>query len=161
MGVLAVLAAAAGAIVNLVYLSIALDKESSDDPNCPSKIRNWCIGLLVWCIWCILGSSASSQKKPGDADEGEAANTCIIALLGLGSLGFAIAVPVVIDQDLRGVCPDSAYDKAYNVVFVYYVTLLSVMAVAGCTGCIGFAVMANRRGETSNAVCAGDPAGKV
>ena len=62
--------------------------------------------------------------------------------------------------DLRGVCPDSAYDKAFNIIFVYYVTLLSVMAVAGCVGWIGFAAMANR-GNTPNTVCVGDLASKV
>ena len=162
VGVLSVLAAAVGAVVNLVYLSIALDREPSDDPNCPNKIRDWCIGILVWCIWSIVGPMASSKMKSRDDDlnEGEAGGNCIQALIGLCSLGFGIAMPIVIDQDLRGVCPDSAYDKAYNIIFVYYVTLLSVMAVAGCVGCIGFAVMANR-GKMPNTVCVGDLASKV
>jgi hypothetical protein len=68
--------------------------------------------------------------------------------VALGTLGFAIAVPIIIDQDLRGVCPDTAYEEAFDVVFVYYVTLLGLLAVFGCAGCVGFGVLANKEDAT-------------
>jgi hypothetical protein len=154
------LAASAGMICNLVYLSIALDKESPDDSSCPSKIRRWTIGLLVWCGCCIL--TTAWQKSSGDAtdDDAPAAGACIQGLVGLGTLGFAIAVPIVIDQDLRAVCPDTAYEEAFDVVFVYYVTLLGVLAAFVCAGCIGFGVMAKREG-VSAPVCADNISAKL
>lgn len=142
---LAVLAASVGAIVDIVYLSIALDQGSSDDPSCPKKIRTWTIILLVWCVWCAL-ATYTQRKNANNDDDGAVAcgciGACIRGLLALATFGFAIAVPVIIDYDLQGVCPDTAYDKAFHVVFVYYVTLLGAIGVGGCAGCIGFGVAA-------------------
>ena len=160
VGVLVMLAASAGMICNLVYLSIALDKESPDDSSCPRKIRRWTVGLLVWCVWCILTSASQKQQTSEDNDDAPAADVCIRGLVGLGTLGFAIAVPIVIDQDLRGVCPGTAYEEAFDVVFVYYVTLLGVLAAFMCAGCIGFGVMAKREG-VSAPVCADSLAAKL
>lgn len=162
VGVLLMLAASAGMICNLVYLSIALDKESPDDSSCPSKIRNWTIGLLVWCVWCLVApaSQKSSSDTMDDDDDAPAAGACIQGLVGLGTLGFAIAVPIIIDQDLRGVCPDTAYEEAFDIVFVYYVTLLGVLAAFACVGCIGFGVMAKREG-VSAPVCADNLSAKL
>ena len=158
--ILVMLAASAGMICNLVYLSIALDKESPDDSSCPRKIRRWTIGLLVWCVWCILTSASQKQKTSDDNDDAPAADVCIRGLVGLGTLGFAIAVPIVIDRDLRGMCPGTAYDEAFDVVFVYYVTLLGVLAAFACAGCIGFGVMAKRE-EMSCPVGADNLAAKL
>ena len=144
---LVMLAASAGMICNLVYLSIAMDKESPDDSSCPSYIRNWTIGLIVWCVWLILTSM--SQKTSNDNGNASAAGACIQGLIALGSLGFAIAVPIIIDHNLRGVCPDTAYDEAFDVVFVYYVTLLGVLGVFGCAGCVGFGVLAKKEDDAS------------
>jgi hypothetical protein len=142
---LGVVAASVGAIVDIAYLSIALDRESSDDPSCPEKIRDWCIGLLVWCVWCVL-ATCSQRKNTNDDDDGAVAcgciGACIQGLVGLATFAFAIAVPIIIDRDLRGVCPDTAYDEAFDVVFVYYVTLLGLLGVFGCASCVGFGVMA-------------------
>ena len=157
VGVMMMLAASAGMICNLVYLSIALDKESPDDSSCPSKIRHWIIGLLVWCVWCIL---APASQKPSDDDDAPVVGACIQGLVGLGTLGFAIAVPIIIDRDLRGVCPDTAYEEAFDVVFVYYVTLLGLLGVFGCASCIGFGVMAKREG-ISAPVCADNLSAKL
>ena len=146
---LVMLAASAGMICNLVYLSIAIDKESLDDSksSCPSYIRHWTIGLIVWCVWLILTSV--SQRTSNDNSDASAAGACIQGLLALGTLGFAIAVPIIIDHDLRGVCPDTAYDEAFDVVFVYYVTLLSVLGVFGCAGCVGFGVLAKKEDDAT------------
>ena len=159
-GVLVMLAASAGMICNLVYLSIALDKESPDDSSCPRKIRRWTVGLLVWCVWCILTSASQKQQTSDDNDDAPAADVCIRGLVGLGTLGFAIAVPIVIDRELRGVCPGTAYEEAFDVVFVYYVTLLGVLAAFACAGCIGFGVMAKRE-RTSSPVSADNLAAKL
>lgn len=142
------LAASAGMICNLVYLSIAMDKESPDDSSCPSYIRHWTIGLIVWCVWLILTSV--SQKTSNDNGDASAAGACIQGLLALGTLGFAIAVPIIIDHNLRGVCPDTAYDEAFDVVFVYYVTLLGVLGVFGCAGCVGFGVLAKKEDDATS-----------
>ena len=146
--ILVMLAASAGMICNLVYLSIAMDKESPDDPNCPSYIRHWIIGLIVLCACSIITWISQKQQTSSDKDDGSAAGACIQGLVALGTLGFAIAVPIIIDHDLRGVCPDTAYDEAFDVVFVYYVTLLSVLGVFGCAGCIVFGVLANKEDAT-------------
>ena len=139
---LMMLAASAGMICNLIYLSIALDKESPDDSSCPGFIRHWIIGLLAWCGWCILTSL--SQKSSNNNDDAPVAGACIQGLVALGTLGFAIAVPIIIDQNLRGVCPDTAYEEAFDVVFVYYVALLGVLGVFGCAGCMGFGILAKK-----------------
>lgn len=139
---LVMLAASAGMICNLVYLSIAMDKESPDDSSCPSYIRHWIIGFLVWCVWCILTSVSQKQKTSNDNGDASAAGACIQGLMALGTLGFAIAVPIIIDHNLRGVCPNTAYEEAFDVVFVYYVTLLGLLGVFGCASCVGFGVMA-------------------
>ena len=143
---LAAVAASIGAIVNIAYLSIALDKESRDDTHCPEKIRIWTIILLAWCAWCAV-ATGFQRNSSNDSDGGAAPygciGACIQGLLGLATFGFAIAVPIIIDQDLQGVCPNTAYEKAFHVVFVYYVPLLGALAVGGCAGCIGFGVAAN------------------
>lgn len=135
--ILTMLTAFAGMIVIITYLSIALDTEPADDPNCPSFVRNWNIGFLIWCIWCIFASG--SQTKSGDDSSNNLpiCVVCVQTLVALGTLCCCMAIPIVIHQHLLGVCPGTAYEEAFEVVFVYYVTCLGLLAGIGCAGCVG------------------------
>jgi hypothetical protein len=127
----------AGTICTIVYLSMALDHEPANDVACPSNIRDWTIGFLaLMCLnlgsW-LTGTTKSLWNTDDTTDENQGG---LVGLVALGSFAMAIASPVVIAKDLRGVCPHTKYEEAFEVVFWYYVTTDVLMLVIGVGACI-------------------------
>lgn len=122
----------AGTICCIAYLSIALDHEPVTDVACPSKVRDWTIGFLsLMCLnLAVVLTGANRSEGNSNPDSGG-----VMALVSLGSFVMSIAGPVVIDKELQGVCPDTKYEDAFEVVFWYYVTaniLVATIVVAAC-----------------------------
>jgi hypothetical protein len=125
-GGLAVVTSFAGIICCVVYLSIALDNEPSSSDVCPAHVRDWTIGFLV--LFCFSLASAVFQSKT-DKESNDGGTACISTIVSIGCFAMAIATPIIIDKDLREVCPDTKYEKAFEVVFFFYVVADVLIAV--------------------------------